>query len=107
MSADYYAAIPLIRQQLREPPKVQEMLAALTSALDITAPDDRYYENRVNGQRELTEYANGSYDLFHGKHRKRYELQTAIENIEIEVPEAVEIAEIQPGIFETPYNRSC
>lgn len=78
ITADYYEAIPLIQQQLKEPEKVQEMLSALNSALDGTELDDRYYEARADGKRVLTEYANGTYDLFNGRYIETAQRQEPI-----------------------------
>lgn len=70
VAADFYAAIPIIREQLKEMAKVQEMLSNLSSLVDITATDDRYFKSRVEGKEALTKYVNGTYDLFSGKHRE-------------------------------------
>lgn len=65
---DYYKAVPAIQKQLADPERVQEMMNALTSALDSLQENDRNYESCAEAKRQLGEYADGTFTLFNHRH---------------------------------------
>ncbi|MET0017973.1 DEAD/DEAH box helicase family protein [Oscillibacter sp.] len=95
--SDYYKAVPAIREQLADPERVQEMINALTTALDGLQEDDRYYESCAEAKRQLGEYANGTYTLFNHRYdvpvQEKKEIGVAQEETPASAPSAVEDSE--------------
>jgi len=91
---DYYKAVPAIQKQLADPERVQEMMNALTSALDGLQEDDRYYESCAEAKRQLEEYADGAYTLFNHRHdvsvQEKKEIDVAKEAAPVSISSALE-----------------
>ncbi len=72
-AADFYEAIPLIREQLTDPERIREMLTALTALLDGTDEGDRRYDSRKKAHEQLSQYAAGSFSLFNHRHDGQFQ----------------------------------
>lgn len=95
--SDYYKAVPAIQEQLADPERVQEMINALSTALDGLREDDRYYESCAEAKRQLAEYVDGTYTLFNHRHdasaQEKKEAGVAKEAASASASSAVEDAE--------------
>lgn len=64
VGAYYYDAIEVIRPQLDEPGRVEEILHNMEGVLDNTADFARNYQSMQKAYDDLTDYKNGIYSLF-------------------------------------------
>ena len=65
---DYYDALPMIEEQLQDKGKAAEILAVLTSRLDNTDENDRYFDSVCRAKNRLSEYVDGTFSLFNHRH---------------------------------------
>lgn len=95
--ADYYDALPMIEEQLQDKGKTADMLAALTSRLDGTDESDRFYDSVRRAKDRLSEYVDGTFNLFNHRHDAPRQERSFVEQV---AEDAARLAAEQPPAYE-------
>ena len=99
--ADYYDALPMIEEQLQDKGETAEMLAALTSRLDVTDESDRFYDSVRRAKEQLSEYVDGTFSLFNHRHDPPQQTEDYLEQVKTAIREK-EVAEQTASAQTTP-----